>query len=164
MTKLRKLIRQVLDNINTAYAGTVFGKGMCACNCVVSINQKHCFIGDTDTIDPTMFVLCDHDGSFVDKVTLISDAKDTITGTFFSNTQNEDESNDPVKAYGLDVSANKIWQFEQEAIRNTGTITLTHHEMWKHNISVYFECLDHVNLLNNNPKHIIKYVGTVKVL
>jgi hypothetical protein len=163
MKKLQKLIIHVSENIKTAYAGTVFKKFLGGYNRVFSINIKQCFIGDTDRIDPARFVLCDHDGSFVDNVTLVSNAKDTITGTFDSNAQNEAEGNDPVKVYGFDVSANKIWQFKQDAIRNTGTVTLTHTEMWKHNISVYFECLDRVNLLNGNPKHVIKYVGTLKV-
>jgi hypothetical protein len=163
MAKLRKLISQVLNNINIAYAGRVFGKKMCAFGYIVSINQKQCFIGDTDTIDPGLFVLCEHDGSFVDNVTLVSKVKNTIMGTFSSNTQNEVEGNDPVKAYGLDVSGNKIWQFEQEAIRNTGTITLTHPEMSGKNIGIYFECLDRVNLFMDKAKHVIKYVGMVKV-
>jgi spore coat protein U-like protein len=164
MAKLRKLISPVLSNINTAYAGTVFGKKMCAFNCVVTINQKQCFIGDTDTIDPGLFVLCDNDGSFVGNVVLTSTEADTITATFDSNAQNEDETDDPVKAYGLDVSGNKIWQFEQESARSSGTMTVTHPEMSGMDIAVYLECLDRVNLFMGKPRHVIKYVGSVKVI
>lgn len=164
LTKLGKLIKQVLNSINTAYAGTVFGNGMNAFNCVISINKKHCFIGNTDTIDPSLLVLCENEGSFVGDVTLISTVLNTITGTFDSNAQNDEEGCDVVKAYGFDVKNNKIWQFDPEAIRSTGTITVTHPDMSGLNIAVYLECLDRVNLLNGRVKHVIKYVGTVKVV
>jgi hypothetical protein len=109
-------------------------------------------------------VLNDKDGSFVNNVVLTSTVANTITGTFNSNAQNTDESNDPVKAYGFHADGNKIWQFEQAAIRSTGNITLTRSEISGLNIAVYFECLDRVNLLNGEPKHVIKYVGMVKVV
>jgi hypothetical protein len=88
----------------------------------------------------------------------------TITATFDSNAQNDDEGKDPVKAYGLDVEGTNIWQFPQSSIRNTGTITLTRPDMSGLIIAVYFECLDRVNLLMDKPKHVIKYVGTITVL
>jgi hypothetical protein len=74
------------------------------------------------------------------------------------------EGADPVKAYGFDVSGSNIWAFDQEAIRSSGTITLTHRGMSGLQIAVYFECLDRVNLLMGKPKHVIKYVGTVGVI
>jgi hypothetical protein len=129
----------------------------------MSINKLHCFVGDTDEIDPSKFVLCENGGSFVANVVLISTVADTITATFESNAQNNDEDGDAVKAYGLDIDGNKIWQFDQDSIRSTGTITLTHPEMSGMNIAVYCECLDRINFLNGKPKHVIKYVGTVKV-
>jgi hypothetical protein len=159
--KLMILLRQVLNNINVAYAGSV--PGMSSHNHEMSINLKNCFIGRTQDIDPAMFVLCDNDGSFVNNVILTSTTANTIIGTFNSNAQNDDESEDLIKAYGFDVDGNKIWQFDQSAIRRTGTITLTHSDMSGLNIAVYFECLDRVNLLMDKPKHVIKYVGAVKV-
>jgi hypothetical protein len=162
-SKLGKLMKQVVNNINTAYAGSVQGNGMNAWNRVMSINRKHCFVGDTDGIDPSSLVLCDNDGSFVDNVVLTSTDANTITGTFDSNAQNADEGADLVKAYGFNVKGNKIWQFDQAAIRSTGTITLTQPQMSGLKIAVYFECLDRVHLLMDKPKHVIKYVGTLTV-
>jgi hypothetical protein len=159
--KVRDLVCPMLKYINPAYADSI--TDMAPYNRVVSINMKHCFIGDTDEIDPNKFVLCENDGSFVDNVVLTSTVADTITGTFDSNPQNAEEDGDPVKAYGIDISGNIIWKFDQEAQRSTGTITLTRPEMSSLNIAVYFECLDSVNLLNGMPKHVIKYVGTVAV-
>jgi hypothetical protein len=108
--------------------------------------------------------LCDHEGSFVDNVVLTSTVANTITGTFNSKAQNTEEGDDVVKAYGFYVDGNQIWQFDQVAIRNTGTITLSQPGMSALNIAVYFECLDRLSLLNNKPKHVIKYVGTITVL
>jgi hypothetical protein len=160
--KLGSLYHQVLRNINEAYAGSV--KDMPAISHVMSINTKNCFVGDTDSIDPSLFILCDNDGSFVSNVVLSSDVANTITGTFDSNAQNADEDADPVKAYGFDVDGNKIWQFCDVAVRSTGTITLTKPETSGLTIAVYFECLDRLTLLMDKPKHVIKYVGTVKVV
>jgi hypothetical protein len=160
--KLIFLVRQVLVYINDAYAGSV--KGMSAHSRIMSINMNNCFIDGTASIDPGSFVLCDNDGSFVDNVVMTSPAANTITGTFDSNAQNDDEGNDPVKAYGFYADGNKIWQFDQSATRNTGTITLTLPDMSGLNIAIYFECLDRVNLLMGKPRHVIKYLGTVKVI
>jgi hypothetical protein len=162
--KLSLLVHQVIDCINLAYAGSVKGIGMNPYNRVMGINTKNCFVSNTGSIDPGLLVLCENDGSFVNNVMLSSTTANTIIGTFNSNTQNADEDDDPVKAYGFDVAGNKIWPFGQEAIRSTGTIKLTNPETSGLNIAVYFECLDRVNLLNGNPKHVIKYVGTITVL
>jgi hypothetical protein len=160
--KTLALVRQVLNYINVAYAGSV--QGMAAYHRVMSINLKTCFITDTTDIDPCKFVLCDNDGSFVKNVVLKSTVSNTINGTFDSHAQNAEEGEDPVKAYGFYVGGNKIWQFDQTAIRSTGTITLSKHDITGLNIAVYFECLDRINLLMEKPKHVIKYVGTVAVL
>jgi hypothetical protein len=160
--KVRNLICPMLKYINPAYADS--RKDMPPYNHIMSINIKHCFIGDTDQIDPSKFVLCDNDGSFVDNVVLTSTVTGTITGTFDSNAQNDNEGGDAVKAYGFDVSGSNIWRFDQDAIRSSGTITLTHPGMSGLPIAVYFECLDRVNLLMGKPMHVIRYVGTVKVL
>jgi hypothetical protein len=160
--KLVPLFSHLLNNINAAYAGSVQNRS--PYNLVMSVNLKCCFVNDTTTIDPGLFVLCDNDGSFVNNVVLTSSVANTITGTFDSNTQNADEDGDPLKAYGFYADGNKIWQFDQEAIRSTGIITLTQPEMSTLKIAVYFECLDRINLLNGNPKHIIKYVGILTVL
>jgi hypothetical protein len=162
LKKLIFLVHQALNYINVAYAGSV--QGMSACNRFVSINMKKCFIGDTNSIDPSLFVLCDNDGSFVDNVVLTSTVSNTINGTFDSNAQNPDEDTDPVKAYGFYADGYKFWQFDQVSIRSNGIITLTHPDMSGLNIAVYFECLDRVNLLMDKPKHVIKYVGTVTVI
>jgi hypothetical protein len=162
LRKLQILVCQVLKYINMAYAGSAKGKS--AYNRVLSINMKNCYIDNTSSIDPSLFVLCENDGSFVDNVVLSSTVANTITVTFDSNTQNDDEGTDPVKAYGFYADGNKIWQFEQTATRSTGAITLIRPEMSALNISVYFECLDRVNLLNGNPRHVIKYVGTAGVI
>lgn len=160
--KLMLLLRQVLYYINVAYAGSI--ENMSPHNRVMSINLKNCFIDNTPDIDPGKFVLCANDGSFVKNVVLTSTDANTITGTFDSDSQNADEDEETVKAYGFDVEGNKIWQFTQSSIRNTGTITLTRPDMSGLNIAVYFECIDRVNLLMDKPKHIIKYVGTITVL
>jgi hypothetical protein len=161
-SKLTKLIKQVTNYINTAYAGSV--QGMTVFAYVSGINAKNCFIDNSSDIDPTLLKLCDHDGSFVDNVVLTSTVANTITGTFNSRAQNVDEGTDPVKAYGFYADGNQIWQFDQTAVRNTGTITLTRPGMSAINIAVYFECLDRLSLINNKPKHVIKYVGTITVL
>jgi hypothetical protein len=160
--KLGDLVKPMLKYINPAYAGSV--PNMAPVNRVMSINNPHCFVADTDEIDPSKFVLCENDGSFAGNVVLTSTVADSITATFDSNAQIDDEGSDPVKAYGFNISGNKIWKFEQESVRSTGTITVTHSEMSGLNIAVYFECLDRVNLLSGKPKHVIKYVGTVKVI
>jgi hypothetical protein len=131
---------------------------------VMSLNMYKCLVDGTDTIDPSLFKLCDHDGSFVDNVVLSSTDANTITCTFDSSAQNADEDADPVKAYGFDVEGNKIWQFCDSAVRSTGTIKLTKLETSGKEIAVYFECLDRVNPIDGKPKHVIKYVGTVGVI
>lgn len=160
--KLILLFHNVIKYINVAYAGSVQGRS--PFNLVVSINKNNCFINNTTSIDPSLFVLCDNDGSFVTNVVLTSPVENTITGTFNSNAQNDDEGTDPVKAYGFYTDDNKIWQFDQSATRSTGTITLTRPDISGLTIAVYFECLDRLNLLMDEPKHVIKYVGTVKVI
>ncbi len=162
LKKLVLLVKQILKYINAASPGKRQGK--CAFRRFMSINLKKCFVKNTYTIEPSLLVLCDNEGSFVANVILNSTVKNKITGTFDSNAQIDDEGEDSVKAYGFDADNNKIWLFDQAAIRKTGTITLTHSEMSAMNIAVYFECLDRVNLLNDNPMHIIKYVGNVKVI
>ena len=117
----------------------------------LGINVKCCFVNKTTTIDPSFFVLCDNDGSFVNDVILTSSVENTITGTFNSNTQNDDEGEDPVKAYGFDVEGNQIWQFDQSAKRSSGTITLTRPDISGLTIAVYFECLDRINLVMGIP-------------
>jgi hypothetical protein len=92
--------------------------------------------------DPRFLVLCDNDGSFVNNVVLSSSVANVITGTFNSNTENDNESNDPVKAYGCYAEGNIIWQFDQATIRSAGTITLTRPDISGLDIAVYFECLD----------------------
>jgi hypothetical protein len=159
MKKLVVIIRQVQNYINTAYAGSVHG--MSAINRVVSLNMKNCWVDNTSTIDPSLFVLCDHDGSFVDNVVLTSTVANTITGVFNSKAQTVEEGNDFIKAYGFHVDGNKIWQFDQVGTRSTGTITLTAADLTALNVAVYFECLDRLSLIHGNPKHVIKYVGTV---
>jgi hypothetical protein len=161
-SKLSKLLKQVLNFINTAYAGSL--QHMAPWSHVLGINAKNCFVDNTLDIDPTLLKLCDNDGSFVDNVVLTSTVANTITGTFNSKAQNVDEGTDPVKAYGFYADGNQIWQFDQTAVRSTGTITLTRPGMSAINIAVYFECLDRLSLLNNKPKHVIKYVGTITVL
>jgi hypothetical protein len=161
-TKVLQLVKQVLVYINNAYAGSV--KGRSTYNHVMSINLKNCFMGNTTSIDPSLFMLCDNDGSFVANVVLTSTVANTITGTFDSNAQITNEGADPVKAYGFYADGNEIWQFGQSATRSTGTIELTRPEMSGLNIAVYLECLDRVNLINEKPKHVIKYVGTVTVI
>jgi hypothetical protein len=161
MKKLVKLFRQVLNYVNTAYAGSV--TGMSPYNRVVSLNMNS-FVDNTTDLDPSLLKLCDNDGSFVDNVVLTSTVANTITGTFNSKAQNVDEGTDPVKAYGFYADGNQIFQFDQVAVRNTGTITLTRPGLTAINIAVYFECLDRLSLLNNKPKHVIKYVGTITVL
>jgi hypothetical protein len=155
------LLKPVLRFINAAYAGTV--QGMNPHNRVMSINTNKCFTGNTASIDPSLFVLCDNEGSFVENVVLSSNAANTITAIFDSHVQNAEEGPDPVKAYGFYVAGNAIWKFEQSAIRSTGTITLTRGDMSGKEIAVYFECFDRINLVNGNPKYIIKYVGTIQV-
>jgi hypothetical protein len=164
MKKLSPLIHQVIDHINIAYEGLIHGKGNSAFNHLVGININCCFIKNTSTIDPGLFVLSDNDGSFIDNVVLSSTVANTITATFNSNAQNDDEATDPVRVYGFHVEENKMWLFNQVATRSTGTITLTRCDMSGLNIAVYIECLDRVNLLMDNPRHIIKYVGTVIVI
>ena len=158
---LLPLLRQVLRFINDAYAGSVVG--MSTHNRVMSLNMNNCFAEGTASIEPGLFVLCEHDGSFVENVVLSSTTENTITATFTSNAQNADEEGDPVIAYGFDVEGNKIWKFDQIAIRNSGTITLSKTLISGLNIAVYFECLDRVKLLNDKPKHVIKYVGSIQV-
>jgi hypothetical protein len=153
------LLKQVLGFINAAYAGTV--EGMNPHNRVMSINVNNSFVANTSTIDPSLFVLCDNEGSFVENVVLNSTAANTITATFDSNAQNDEEGTDPVKAYGFYVDGNEIWKFDQTAIRSTGTITLSRADMAGKEIAVYFECLDRVNLINGEAKHVIKYVGKI---
>jgi hypothetical protein len=159
---LASLYRQVRDNIKIAYAG--LERGISAYRHVLMLNNNKCFIGDTASIDPRLFVLSDNDGSFVDNVVLSSTSANTITGTFDSNAQNAEEESDPVGAYGFHAEGYKIWQFEQIAIRKTGRIELSHPDMSTHDIVVYFECLDRVSQINGEPKHVIKYVGMVKVV
>ncbi len=162
-TKLfASLYSQVKDSVKLAYAG--LERGISAYRHVLMLNNNKCFIGDTASIDPRLFVLCDNEGSFVDNVVLSSTSADTITGTFDSNAQDAGEEGDPVRAYGFYAEGYKIWQFEQIAIRKTGRIELLHPDMSTHDIAVYFECLDRGNLINGEPKHVIKYVGTVKVI
>ncbi len=160
--KLLLILHQVLRYINVVYAGSV--EGMSTYNRVMSINKKKCFFEGTTSIDPSLFVFCENDGSFVGNVVLHSIEANTITGTFDSNAQNAEEEEDPVRAYGFHAEGDKIWQFEQSAIRKTGTIILTKPEISGLNIAVYFECLDRVNLLTGKPKHVIKFVGTIGVL
>jgi len=161
-TRLTKLLSQVTDNLNEAYCGML--NSTFAFHHVLRINLKICFVGKSYAIDPGLLVLCENDGSFVDNIILNSTVANTITITFDSNNQNADEGEDPVKAYGLDVKSNKIWQFEQAATRSSGTISLTRSKMSGLKIAVYLECLDRVTLINSSPKHVIKYVGTVKVI
>jgi hypothetical protein len=140
------------------------GFGNSAYNRVMGINIKRCFADRTYTIYPGLFVLCDNEGSFVNNVVLTSSVANTKTGTFNSNAQNDDEGKDPVKAYGFYAEGNEIWQFDQSTDRSSGTINITRPDISGLNIAVYFECLDRLNLVNGNPKHIIKYVGIVAVL
>jgi hypothetical protein len=161
MKKLAKLLRQVVNYINTAYAGSV--QGMSAFSYSMSINMQNCFIDDTSSIEPSMLVLCDHEGSFVDNVVLTSTVTDTIEATFDSMAQTADEEGDKVNAYGFHADGNQIWKFKQDATRSLGTMTLTRPKMTALNIAVYFECLDRSSLVRGNPKHVIKYVGTVTV-
>jgi len=161
-TKLNGIIRQILHPINRAYAGSI--KNMSPYNRVMSINMKNCFIDGTSSIDPSLFVFCENDGSFVDKIVLSSTTTNTITCTFNSKAQNADEDADPVKAYGFNPDRDKIWKFQQVATRSTGTLTLGNNEISGLNIAVYLECLDRITLIDGNPKHVIKYVGTVAVL
>jgi hypothetical protein len=162
--KLSSLIHQIIDHIDLAYEGLIHGIGHSAYNRSMGINLKCCFIEKTTNIDPALFVICDNEGSFVDNVVLTSSVENTINVTFNSNTQNDDEGEDLVKAYGFDAEGNKIWKFEQTAKRSSGTITLTRSEISGLNIAVYFECLDRINQINGNPKHVIKYVGTIIVI
>jgi hypothetical protein len=164
MKKLSPLIHQVIDHINIAYEGLIHGKGNSAFNHLVGININCCFIKNTSTIDPGLFVLCDNDGSFIDNVVLSSTVANTITATFDSNSQNDDEGTDPVRVYGFHADENKIWQFDQSSKRSSGNLTLTCSDISGLTIAVYFECLDRLSLINGNPKHIIKYVGTATVL
>jgi len=159
--KLILILHQVLSYINAAYAGSL--KDMSSHTRVTSINLKNCFFKGTSSIDPRLFVFCENDGSFVENVVLTSTGANTITGTFNSNAQNEEEDDDPVRAYGFHAEGDKIWQFEQSATRKSGTITLAKTDISGLNIAVYFECLDRVNLLMDKPKIVIKYVGTVQV-
>jgi hypothetical protein len=161
MKKLVQLIRQVINYVNAAYAGSV--QGMSPYNRIISLNMKNCFIDDTSNIEPTMFKLCDNEGSFVDNVVLTSTVTDTIEATFNSRAQTPDEEGDKVKAYGFHADGNQIWKFDQEETRSLGTLTLTRPNLTALNIAVYFECLDRLSLVNGNPKHVIKYVGTVTV-
>jgi hypothetical protein len=160
--KIFMLVRQVLKYVNAAYDGTVKGKS--THNHVMSINMKNCLIDNTCSVDPSLFMLCDHEGSFVENVVLNSPSANTIVGTFDSNAQNNDEDGDPVKAYGFYAEGDKIWQFNQSGIRGNGTLTLTRPDMSGLDIAIYFECLDRVNLLKGKPQHVIKYVGTVNVI
>ena len=160
--KLCELLSQVLTNINTAYEGSA--KRMNTYSYVMGLNMNKCFAVNSLLYDPTLFKLCDHDGSFVDNVILTSTVANIINGKFKSKAQNVDEGADPVKAYGFYPDGNKIWQFDQVAVRSTRKITLTRPGISGLNIAVYFECLDRVNLLNGEPRHVIKYVGTVMVL
>ena len=121
--KLAKLLRQVVNYINTAYAGSV--QRMAAFSHVMSINLKNCFIDNTASIEPSMLVLCDNEGSFVDNVVLTSTVIDTIEATFDSRAQTADEEGDKVNAYGFHADGNKIWKFDQDATRSLGTMTLT---------------------------------------
>jgi hypothetical protein len=160
--KLSKLLSQVNPYLNVAYNGSI--PRMNAFAYVTSININYCFVDGSSLYYPALFKLCDNDGSFVDNVVLTSTVANTITGTFDSNAQNVEEGTDPVKAYGFYPDGNQIWQFDQTAVRNDGTILLTRAGMSGLNIAVYLECLDRLSLLNNQPKHVIKYVRTVKVL
>jgi hypothetical protein len=160
--KFAHLYRQVRACIYEAYSGLELG--MSAYCRLMSINVKNAFVANTSFLDPSLFVLCDNEGSFVNNVVLKSMAANTITGTFDSNAQTTSEEDDPVKAYGLYADENKIWRFDQFAIRRTGTITLTQADLSKLDIAVFFECLDRGTLVNGNPKHVIKYVGTIKVM
>ncbi len=156
---LVSLLKPILRFINAAYAGTV--QGMSPHNKVVSINLKKCFFVNTSSIDPSLFILCDNDGSFVENVVLSSTAANTITATFDNNAQNEEEAADPVKAYGFYVDNNEIWKFDRTAIRSTGTITLSRTIMSGKEIAVYLECTDRLNLINGEPRLVIKYVGKI---
>ena len=160
--KVNLLIKPIIKYINAAYDGSI--KTMSPFNRLTSINFHYCFVDNTDEIGHGLFVLCDNEGSFVDEVVLTSTESDSITATFNSNAQNVDEGSDLVKAYGIDLENNTDWHFAQDAIRNSGTITLSRSGMSGLNIDVYLECTDHVNLLNDKPKHVIKYVGTVNVI
>ncbi len=159
---LASLYSQVPECIKTAYAGLEMG--MSAYRHTLLLNNNKCFIEKTGLINPSLYMLCNNDGSFVDNVVLSSTSAGAITGTFNSNTQNVEEEGDPVRAYGFYAEGYKIWQFEQIAIRNTGRIDLLYPDISTHDIAVYFECLDRGNLINGEPKHVIKYVGTVKVI
>ena len=162
--KVMGLINPVYKYIKTAYDGWFQVKGLSAYCRLMSINLKKCFINNPESIEPGSFVLCENEGSFVGNVVLTSTAANTITGVFSSNAQNEDEERDIVYAYGINHKSNKSWHFDQEAIRDTGTISLSHPGMSGSAISVYFECLDRVNLQFGKPKHVIQYVGTVDVM
>jgi hypothetical protein len=153
------LYRQIRDNIKLAYAG--LEGGISAYRHVLMLNNNKCFIGDSASIDPRLFVLCNNDGSFVNNVVLSSTSADTITGTFNSNAQNAEEEEDPVRAYGFHADSYKIWQFEQSAIRKSGRIELSHPDMSTHDIAVYFECLDRVSLVDGEPMYVIKNVGNI---
>jgi len=161
-TKVTRLLRQVTVPIKTAYAGSVKGKS--AFSQVMSINLKNCFIGNSINIDPSRFELCENDGSFVDNVVLASSMKNTITVTFNANAQNQEEEDDDIRVYGFDAKHNKIWQFWEKAKRSSGAITVSHSGMSGLDIAVYIESLDKVDLLMEMPKHVIKYVGRVRVV
>ena len=97
-------------------------------------------------------------------VVLESTETSTIKMTFESNAQNADESGDFIHAYGFSPDLNRLWRFDQEAIRKCGNILLRNAEMSGLTISVYPECLDRINTLDNNPRHVIKYVGSIHVI
>jgi hypothetical protein len=160
--KLLKLLSQVNTHLKNAYNGSE--ERMTTFAYVTGLNMNKCFVDNSTLYDPTLLKLCDHDGSFVDNVILTSTVANIINGKFKSKAQNVDEGADPVKAYGFYPDGNKIWQFDQVAVRSTRKITLTRPGISGLNIAVYFECLDRVNLLNGEPRHVIKYVGTVMVL
>jgi len=150
------LIRQVIQIINDAYAGTL--KNMSPFNKIVSINVKNAFTGDPPVLDQTKVVLCDFDGSTVDSVVLTAKPNQVLQFDWNPNTENPDELASSLTFILINCSTNAVMIFPDVALRSDATIEITAPQTWVGNMTaLHILTYDYSQLLAGYPKTIIKF-------
>jgi hypothetical protein len=162
MRLLGSLLKQVKSSINQAYRSSI--KGMSPINHVVGVNMKHAFDGDTATIVPAQFVICDNDGPRPESFVITAPVAGTAHVVYTADPQTPAEGALDMTFFFFNPAAGKLRKCATTCLYSAQVVDLLIPGQSGALLHIYSCTPDTLNPLNGRPRQIFTYCGSVQML
>jgi hypothetical protein len=158
---IKTLSKQIRLDIKQAYGSSLVDQT--PHNRFVSINLTNAFEPDTFTINPEKFVICDNDGPRPDTFILTNSVPEIIHIVYTAHPRNSDEGALDMNFYILNPAEDTIWKSKTNCLYADQEVDIPVPRLSGSTVHIYCCTQDNVNLLDNLPRHIYTFCGTIKI-